>query len=1548
MDENGLRKILPIVMDGLKCDEADFRAGAQIIVSIISKKIVFESEFVGELISCICKGSKDSTFQSMLCLSQIVESQNVQEISSSCVADLLVQESLLVPELLQMINEFECDYFISVLCKAMAYLAFNEANNDAKDVVVELLVAEKLDTQTVKSIIGYILNLLLSQEASGTVNELIVSILNQIHVQRFSEIDECVNHLFAETNGDKQKKYYSIISQVFSGSVNQALPDCNNTTLFLALQHPEEKFRQIALSKLRDILTTEKGESLKDVKSFIEPILLDRLRDTPAICSAVLGLPSLSDLIDNTLLGSALADILTEMKTSALYLKAIIVGLEVVDKNNDLIDLVQALIGSLLYTCNFVTEKKNYGYISRILKLAGIENDKDVIKILNNDTQPKAQNGQVIKKIMELVSIGIRNNGSRSLPFYISGLASKNIQMRIFSSLVIDCCINDGSIKNLEDFEFVVSHITKCFGVQGFKSFEVDMSALKKAHSSTRDAFYQQITPHNAVKFEGSTYIYILYNLIAHLPKANEPLWLIEYQPHSYETLVRSVFKTILVLGQYQQNLISDLIWTHIQQKLIEFLFSLMDHSASNSLKLCALNMIDLFMQDSPKDFQILIPTLLLSLTDAEQKIRKQAIQLLTTIKSCCGPLISKKTSVSVIYGCKSFYGPTTSEVQFLETATVSAFLDTLLQRNQEILTDSEYLKVNLRHVLKPLSASKDKKFNEVLSFLISNVAALKNKKDQSLLISMLKDFDTVLKLKILRKTLEKEVGLKSPDQELLKNLLECYSVSGINSLFSKKGEGYFQLFSSILSQYETNGQITACCLAIDQIRPSWFALLDISKQKAIFSLLINGLAFGPITVKNAIKPCLQSNLFSAEYISPKLAEISLSLQDESSTGKRSKSDSVSDQSNLSVLIAFLEFLHFSSKIENVLDLVPKVVLLLNGLLNFTVTNVEYPKQLILTILDTLLQNHQNAADQLSEEMLRADLIVQCIRVTENPQTHNSALSLLSTLGKTHPQVVLMNIMPVFTFMGATVLRHDDNYSFNVVQRTLETIIPSLLQYKKENTLIHIKNIMEVFVNALSHIPSHRRLKLFVILANTVGETEYLGSLIALIIASPLITSEKPIPTNDELFNHKKFALQLFNQYDANANLCALDGIMKLVSSTPDEQSISETITIIDPSVLKTKTLRKIKLRWLEFINIALNSSIEKSGLGHEEDSSRSELHQNLIKSTLSEISTVHAKANTSDSSIFAKYINLTINALHDNLDTINTILSFPVFLDTVSGLLKDGDSAIKRRTLLILQDRIHTLSKSELDYSKLEETADIVSDVLVKSSDDGSSLENKQHALLCLASMAELFASHSLDKYSDLFSQVIGDHGLMNSNIAVMTTSLLAIGPFVKALGPRTITLLSVFVPKILDILDAHVSNDEQDSVIIIKSGLVALEAVFETIPQFSTLYIPRIVKFSSSKNIMMESEIISKEVKSVLSKMAQTVELRAVLPIIIKQSKTLIDDGYFATSQLVYIIGEIISFASQSALFEFTNDWSKMFIALFNGVFKMTLNGEVGKYHP
>ncbi|XP_034413870.1 HEAT repeat-containing protein 1 isoform X3 [Cyclopterus lumpus] len=120
-------------------------------------------------------------------------------------------------------------------------------------------------------------------------------------------------------------------------------------------------------------------------------------------------------------------------------------------------------------------------------------------------------------------------------------------------------------------------------------------------------------------------------------------------------------------------------------------------------------------------------------------------------------------------------------------------------------------------------------------------------------------------------------------------------------------------------------------------------------------------------------------------------------------------------------------------------------------------TNMEYTKQLLLGCLLNVCHRLSPAGgavgpDLLDEDKFSVELVVQCIRASDVPQTHHHALLLLGAAAAIFPEKVLLNIMPIFTFMGANIMRLDDAYSFRVIDQTVQMVIPALIQVRETGT----------------------------------------------------------------------------------------------------------------------------------------------------------------------------------------------------------------------------------------------------------------------------------------------------------------------------------------------------------------------------------------------------------------------------------------------------------------------------------------------------------------
>lgn len=161
---------------------------------------------------------------------------------------------------------------------------------------------------------------------------------------------------------------------------------------------------------------------------------------------------------------------------------------------------------------------------------------------------------------------------------------------------------------------------------------------------------------------------------------------------------------------------------------------------------------------------------------------------------------------------------------------------------------------------------------------------------------------------------------------------------------------------------------------------------------------------------------------------------------------------------------------------------------------------VEYAKQICLSCAlncsqKLVLENHTDI-----EKLFNVELVVNCIRMSPNPQTHHHALLLLAHCATFAPNRVLHNIMAIFTFMGSSILRQDDAFSFQIISNILETIVPLLVKKTGpgELSLSSITSVLKVFASSIPDIPDHRRIPLLVKLMKILQHGEYLHVMLIL------------------------------------------------------------------------------------------------------------------------------------------------------------------------------------------------------------------------------------------------------------------------------------------------------------------------------------------------------------------------------------------------------------------------------------------------------------------
>jgi hypothetical protein len=1539
IQDNDIRQVLPDILKGLKSDNEDYRATTQLLVSALSRKVIFGKEIIDELVDSCIKGGDHNFTQSLLCLITLFRTQR-GEIRQDAAWCLLKNCDAMINYLTQISINYNVDSFILPLANSMIDLSIM-GNKNASNVLLEIFRIKEISSETIKSIIRNIFSLLSKKHAKT-----LLLILEKVKSFRFKEIDSCINEYFSSEQS-KDEKTYKLISNIFNGTISCAVTE--NTTLFLGLQHSESEVRLMSINKLNDLVQSGKKDVIDDIKTFIAPILLNLIQDIPKIAVSILRLKGLFDLVDSEELAQTLSVLIIEsdsigVRNSALYS---LLNLSARFPETITIERDEIIRGAVLTVDHDI---KSMPVFIKLIEYFGTP-DKVAIENIYIDEllTPNHKFFNLIAFVLEIYLKKIKENGDCIT--FLTGLTSNIPTMRILCCFVLNGAIKRGYLNFLSIYEYLTI-LEKNFKWPGFQDFKVHQNAILCSEGFPSKEFLYLIQKTDLLNYEKSVYLHSLACVINFCQTTQSVIWQCPKKDHLYEKVVFKMVKCVLTGNYHKEELIKLIITRYCLTGLLEFCFAgIYVETNSAALKCTLLGVALVYLEKcasskSVKDFQLVIPSLMIALSDESKSVRTLAARALSLLKKSYEAFIAlhgSKQKPATIYGYDNFYGKRTDAVQYLSIPAATSLVDYLIEKSQEMIADNQYLTINLSLILKSFETQmkKNKTRDEVLKFLVSNVIANSERDFRALLLQVVAQVNSTIKVKSLNEVLVEELNLlkhiSNPSLDFLELLIGCFGVSEINNIFVKS-TSILNTFCDILSKYETLLDTRACQAALNVITPEWFKNLALHVQQNIFGTLINTSAFCDSNILSTINQCLTQVSLNSKILIPKLQEFLNFLSGNELQQKRHKGeDTNKEQNDIFVLISFLEFLKVKCQNSDFVDLVPQIALLLDGLLNFPpecFMNIEYAKQLILSTLDNILSNSKTASE-LIDESLRADLVIQCIRVTDNPQTHNAALLLLATMGRTHSSVVLLNIMPVFTFMGANILRQDDNYSFHVVQQTLETIIPSLLESGEEEKLTYVKNVLDIFVNAIQHVPSHRRLRLFTILAQTVGEHEYLGALIVLLIASPVIASEKIIIQSGDPVNVKKFSMQLLTAFERPTQLEALSSILEIVKETPDFELAQGVPAILDTSSLQVKTIRLIKIHAVQFVNLALKQILSVGGVGFANSSNETLNHMNLIEKSLLLIEDLNKKSAdcNNESVAFSKYSRIMLDLFYENLSTINSMLSVELFLEVLDKLLTRSNIVIQKKSMSMFEDRVKIMDPEEAVPELFDNVTNTICKIFKETSDDDDVIENKQHALLCLGVLVSLLGAKKLDKYSGIMEMILSKQGLEHPNPAVHATAMIALSPFIRVLETRTIPYLQKLIPFALQHIRKSIKSRDSTSLVVLKSSFTCINAAVDSIPKFMSSFISELVLLLADPSfILIEEEEIQKSSLDLIDSLCSCIEHRVLFPIIAAQISPLMKLGSDSLLVGVTFLRGILAASKQNNVMEIKSEWLQLFLEVFD----------------
>ncbi|KAL8842200.1 MAG: hypothetical protein Q9170_000606 [Blastenia crenularia] len=188
---------------------------------------------------------------------------------------------------------------------------------------------------------------------------------------------------------------------------------------------------------------------------------------------------------------------------------------------------------------------------------------------------------------------------------------------------------------------------------------------------------------------------------------------------------------------------------------------------------------------------------------------------------------------------------------------------------------------------------------------------------------------------------------------------------------------------------------------------------------------------------------------------------------------------------------------------------------------------LHYLELLTMNSLRGILERSANL--QIERNNIRVDVLVGFIRHSSDPQVQQTALLLVSVLAGIAPELILHDVMPIFTFMGSDIMKRTDDYSAYVVKQTMDSVIPRMmisLRKRHRDTMVGVSELLLSFAAAFEHIPRERRLTLFQSLMEMVGVDEFLFALLVLL--------HNKLPDNKRVL---QFSIDLLNCYEVETQL---------------------------------------------------------------------------------------------------------------------------------------------------------------------------------------------------------------------------------------------------------------------------------------------------------------------------------------------------------------------------------------------------------------------------
>lgn len=622
-----------------------------------------------------------------------------------------------------------------------------------------------------------------------------------------------------------------------------------------------------------------------------------------------------------------------------------------------------------------------------------------------------------------------------------------------------------------------------------------------------------------AHKTQQRVYLALLTSAVGVPPSPNvSTTWLCDVDASSTEGQARAVAQALYrwansanLSAAVAKHLLHS-VFAQLGEDVLVFLASVWTNPAAvSTLRVASLRHAEAFVKAytgaKATDFQLILPATLIALQDESKPVRQVAASLLRGISA------TPQSSSADIYALESIYGSRSDLVQLLKPSDLTKYLETITRALDEMVVDAGRLAMVHGQTLdlQSKNGKKDTLYRrDVVDWLMSHVRGWRADSARRALLSSLDRAVNISRLQGALPLLEPLLDTSKDEDkwlaglpvthrsEYLELVFSAFSARNAAAVVGEESNAWKYLMDLVDKSSGVGLELRA--ISLQRMADGLFEAVRPPQKVEYIVKLLQSLQALPINDKFASKETLAQLPLTPVEVSSTIQAL-LEPLESSQQRKRAKPEDVTNTAELAVadLTVFVTSRDWKT-LPGDAHLVAMLMSVLSGVLSKRQSikeGVDYLEQEVLGATLAQLEKIQDAAE-IMRARVGIEVIVKVIRASSNPRTAQRALLVASELARLIPDAVLHNVMPIFTFMGSSDLQRDDAYSFGVVEKTVERIVPIMTASlnrdgSKHELYAESLSFLSIFTDMANRLPKHRTLPFFVHLVKSLGAEDFLA-----------------------------------------------------------------------------------------------------------------------------------------------------------------------------------------------------------------------------------------------------------------------------------------------------------------------------------------------------------------------------------------------------------------------------------------------------------------------